>query len=254
MSVGVAREGGESQSPAVASASALADSLEDALRAVSTLERAEKEKAYLKSELTHLGARVPDIRRVVKGFHRREDLGHARIVTLVKELWKRRIHELRMAAVELLVLEGARMTEEDLPLVEDLLRSSRTWALVDPLAAIVGGGLIERNPKLKRTLDRWANDDDFWIRRSAMLALLGPLRAGGGDWDRFTRYADAMLEEKEFFIRKAIGWVLREAGKKSPDRVAKWITPRASRASGVTLREAMKPLSEAQRERILAAR
>ena len=66
---------------------------------------------------------------------------------------------------------------------------------------------------LERTLDRWSRDEDFWIRRSAMLALLLPLRDGGGDWARFAGYADRLLEEKEFFIRKAICWVLRETSK-----------------------------------------
>ena len=75
-----------------------------------------------------------------------------------------------------------------------------------------------------------------------MLALLGPLRRGEGDFERFGRYADAMLDEKEFFIRKAIGWVLRETSKKRPDLVYEWIAPRTDRASGVTLREALKYL------------
>jgi len=52
-----------------------------------------------------------------------------------------------------------------------------------------------------------------------------------------------MLEEKEFFIRKAIGWVLRDTGRKRPDLVYAWLLPRAGRASGVTLTEAVKPLS-----------
>jgi 3-methyladenine DNA glycosylase AlkD len=146
------------------------------------------------------------------------------------------------------------MEKGDIDLVEQLLRESRTWALVDPLAITVVGRLFSEHSELEDTLDRWSKDDDFWIRRSAMLALLKPLRSGGGDWARFTRYADAMLEEKEFFIRKAIGWILREAGKKNPDRVAEWIIPRAKRASGITIREAVKPLSPAQREAVLRAR
>jgi len=63
-----------------------------------------------------------------------------------------------------------------------------------------------------------------------------------------------MLPETEFFIRKAIGWVLRDTARKRPDMVFEWLLPRASRASGVTLREAVKPLSEAQRAQVLAAR
>ena len=73
-----------------------------------------------------------------------------------------------------------------------------------------------------------------------MLAHLAALRAGGGDWDRFTRYADLMLAEREFWIRKAIGWVLRDTGRRRPELVAAWVLPRASRMSGVTRREVAK--------------
>lgn len=114
--------------------------------------------------------------------------------------------------------------------------------------------LVERHPTLAPTLDRWADDGDFWVRRTAMLALLPALRRGGGDFDRFARYADAMLEEREFFIRKAIGWVLREVGKRRPALVAEWLEPRVHRVSGVTFREAVKYLPPADRERLTAAR
>ena len=86
-----------------------------------------------------------------------------------------------------------------------------------------------------------------------MLALLRPLRRGRGDFPRFARYADRMLEDREFFIRKSIGWVLRETGKPQPDTVFAWLLPRASRASGITVREAVKYLSPAQRAEVLAA-
>jgi 3-methyladenine DNA glycosylase AlkD len=131
---------------------------------------------------------------------------------------------------------------------------SRTWALVDGLASSVVGPLVERQPELAATLDRWAADEDIWVRRSALLALLLPLRRGEGDFERFSRYADAMLAEREFFIRKAIGWVLRETSKKSPELVYDWIRDRAARASGVTIREAVKYISEEQREDVLARR
>jgi 3-methyladenine DNA glycosylase AlkD len=62
-----------------------------------------------------------------------------------------------------------------------------------------------------------------------------------------------MLEEREFFIRKAIGWVLREAGKRQPDAVAAWLAPRTHRASGVTMREAVKYLPPAVAGELMAA-
>ena len=141
----------------------------------------------------------------------------------------------------------------DIPFIERMLREARTgpwWTASRPPDGHPGRAL----PGLTSVLDRWAADGDFWIRRSALLALLGPLRRGAGDFDRFSRYADQMLAEKEFFIRKAIGWVLRETAKKRPALVAEWLAPRIHQVSGVTLREALKPLPPDIRAALLAAR
>lgn len=225
------------------------------LEAAANPERAWREKAYLKSQLTHLGVSVPAVRKVVRALARgKPDLSRGEVLALVEGLWVEPVHERRMAAVELLDVYGDRLEPEDLTLVERLIRESKTWALVDGLAATVAGSLVGRFPDLATALDRWAVDGDFWVRRSALLALLKPLRAGGGDFDRFARYADGMLEEREFFIRKAIGWVLRETAKARPGLVSEWLQPRAARASGVTLREAVKYLPPEDRESILGTK
>ena len=233
----------------------LADEIDRELHSRGTADRALKEEAYLKSDLVHYGTTVPDIRSVAKAFGKKHaPIAHDDLISVVIALWAVPVHERRTAAVELLTQHVNALRSGDVKLVERLLRESRTWALVDSLAASVVGTLFERDPKLGSVLDRWAADDDFWIRRSALLALLGGLRRGEGDFDRFSRYADSMLEEKEFFVRKAIGWVLRETAKKRPDLVYAWVLPKATRASGVTLREAVKPLSEEQRKAVLSAR
>jgi 3-methyladenine DNA glycosylase AlkD len=233
----------------------LALRIESALAGRGTAERAVKEKAYLKSELVHLGVAVPAIRAIVRAELAAEDaFGRAELLATVDALWDRRVHELRMAAVELLVMRAKLLAVADVPVVERLIRESRTWAYVDALAVHVVGPLVAQHGSLARTLDAWAGDPDFWIRRSAMLALLAPLRKGAGDFARFARYADAMLDEREFFIRKAIGWILRETSRKQPKLVFDWLLPRASRASGVTMREAVKYLTGAQRSKLDFAR
>jgi 3-methyladenine DNA glycosylase AlkD len=234
----------------------LAASIESRLREAGDRERAEREKRYLKSELEHVGASVPATRKIVKAAiadHHRA-LTHEELVELVSTLWGRRVHECRMAAVELLERHREALRPADIELIEQLLRESRTWALVDGLAASVAGDLVQRYPELASTLDRWSADADFWLRRSALLALLLALRRGAGDFDRFGRYADAMLAESEFFIQKAIGWVLRDTSRKRPELVYRWLEPRAARASAVTIREAVKHLSGEQRDQIAAAR
>jgi 3-methyladenine DNA glycosylase AlkD len=233
----------------------LAEQIEADLRAVGTPARAAQEKRYLKSDLEHVGATVPAMRKVVVAFRRAHpELKREDVLALSRALWKKPIHERRAAAVELLEQCKKELGPEDIGVVELFLREARGWALVDSLAASVAGDLVERFPgQLSSVLDRWAKDENFWLRRSALLALLLPLRRGEGDFDRLCRYADAMLEEKEFFIRKAIGWVLRETAKQTPKRVVDWLQPRAARASGLTVRQASKYLPAADKQRILQA-
>jgi 3-methyladenine DNA glycosylase AlkD len=233
-------------------AEAAAD-LESELRARGTPERAEGEKRYLKSDLDFAGCTVGQTRAVVKAFlSSHPGLGHDEVVALAARLWAVPVHERRAAAAMLLDARGDRLGPSDVALVERLVREARTWALVDPLAVSVLGGLLRRHPELLATIDVWAADPDFWVRRAALLAFLVPLRHGG-DFAPFARLADAMAEEREFFIRKAIGWVLRETSKRRPDDVYAWLVPRTHRISGVTVREAVKHLDPARRDEVMEA-
>jgi len=233
---------------------ALAGLIADELRAVGNPDRATQEKAYLKSDLEFFGESVWEIRRVAQAFVRGAKLlAHQDLVALVEALWAEPVFERRMASVVLLELHPKLLTAADLPLIERLLRESLTWALVDALATDVIGGILARSPvEVTSLLDRWATDPDFWIRRASLLAELQPLRKGA-DLAPFLRRADAMLDEREFFIRKAIGWVLREVGKRRTAEVVAWIAPRTHRASGVTMREVVRHLPVEERERLMAA-
>ncbi|WP_413333398.1 DNA alkylation repair protein [Brevibacterium sp. GP-SGM9] len=236
----------------------LAEAIDRELRECGSAERAQREKSYLKSELVHYGVSVPDTRSIVRAALRGAGLSHDEVVELATTLWSEPpnapVHERRTAATMVLIQSRDRLGAGDAEVVEALLRQARTWALVDPLACDLVGPLSDTGPGFGPVLERWAVDEDFWIRRAALLAHLVPLRRGHGDFQRFARFAEAMLEEKEFFIRKAIGWVLRDTSKKRSELVYDWLLPRAHRASGVTIREAIKHLSEAQRQAVLAAR
>jgi len=231
------------------------------LRPLGNPRRAAGEKAYLKSGLDFLGIDVPTLRSQARAWLRSHPgAGRTALVRLAKSLWRSPVHELRAFAIELLIARQSLLAAGDLAQLERMLRDSGTWAYVDAIAVRVVGPLVERHPELAATLDRWSADPDFWLRRSALLALLGPLaRAGGegrhaanaGTWLRWVRYADAMLDEREFFVRKAIGWVLREVGKRQPRRVADFLVPRLDRVAGLTLREAVKYLPAAERRRLV---
>lgn len=193
--------------------------LEERLQEVASPERAEAERGYLKSDLAFLGATVWQIRAAVReiaGEHR--GMHHDELVALVTALRSEPVHERRMASVMFLERFSRLLGTDDLALIERLLRESKTWALVDGVAGdIVGAILVAQQIEMTRVLDRWAKDADFWVRRSSLLAELRPLRAGT-ELAPFLRRADLMFDEGEFFIRKAIGWILREVGKRRPAR------------------------------------
>ena len=232
----------------------LVEAIRESLRASADPERAKNEKRYLKSDLRFIGASVPSIRKAVRQVVGRGSFSErTTLLAFVEACWDTDVHELRVAGVVALQQSTHLLEARDIVLVEALIRRSKSWAYVDPLSIYMAGSLVERFPELGSTLNLWAQDPDFWVRRSAILALLGPLRRGEGDFDRFSRYADAMLGEKEFFIRKAIGWTLREVSKTRPCLVYSWMAPRTGRISGVAMREAVKYLPRDQRDGLMAA-
>ncbi len=234
---------------------AVADELAIEMRTAGTEDRAVNEKRYLKSEIEHYGVNVPTIRKSARRFAReRSNLTKPELVGLTTELWDRDVYELRKLAVNILAARIEVFSVNDVGFVEGLLRRSHTWALIDDLAINVVAPMILCASEAGSVRARWSEDGDFWVRRTAMLALLPRLRRGLDGWEEFARYADTMFGEEEFFIRKAIGWVLREVSKHSPDLVFEWMEPRAAMASSVTFREAVKYLSEDQRSRLTELR
>jgi 3-methyladenine DNA glycosylase AlkD len=199
----------------LADPAAAAANWERQLRNAGTPERAVREKAYLKSDLEFAGTGVPAIRALVAAWCKaRPSLPHDQVAEMVQALWDRPLYECRQAAVLLLERTTRLLDPSDMTLIEHLLRTSHTWALVDGLAVNVTGDLAARFAEVGPVLDRWAADEDFWLRRSALLALLRPLR---------------------------------EIAKRRPALVADWLGPRVHLASGVTVREAVKPLPATMR-------
>lgn len=205
----------------------------------------------MKSTLGHYGVAVPEVRRQVRAVARaHRDLSADDVVALARTLWSEPVHECRLAAALMLAAYVDHLRPADVDVIEEFLRDCGTWALVDPLATAVAGPLLLRFPSLESTYRQWSADEHQWVRRSGVLAFLTALR-GEDTFDNhfpvFAEIADPLLDDPRFFIRKSIGWVLREACKKRPEAVYDWIAPRAARLSGVTMREAVRYLPAEQR-------
>lgn len=229
--------------------------LENALRKQGSRARAIQERRYLKSDLHFLGVSVPLIRREAKAFVRTHpELTRTDLRALVDALFRTEVHELRSVGIGILELAWDRLERRDAAWLIGLVRVARTWAHVDWLSIKVLGALVEREASLVKNLERWSRDKDFWVRRAALLALHDPLLAGAGDFAMFARLAVPLLEEREFFIRKAIGWVLRSTAKRTPERTVAFVERHAAQLAALTFREAIRNLPKREQDRLKALR
>lgn len=236
-----------------------------------TPERRAADRAYLKMPptLSNLGCTVPDVTNVVKTWHKKHITTADDLLETGRKMWFQDVdvYELRLSAskmlckcvVPLVSSEKEETKEKCLSLVEQMLDTAGTWALVDELAPHVARPVLQMlSPQRHRAvLDAWSSHSNFWLKRACLLTHLVPLRTNWTkeDFESFSRYAVPMLlPEKEFFLQKAIGWILRDTSKKSPQVVYEFCMEHAPRLSTVTHREAVKKLTEKQRKEIAGKR
>jgi 3-methyladenine DNA glycosylase AlkD len=219
------------------------------LRRAGSASRAVGAKAYLKSDLRFWGAGQDSVRAAVREYcdaHR--DLTRADSRSIAETLYATDVHELRASAIGVLERNREVLVDRDLPWLIAIVRKSKSWAYVDWIAPKIIGDIITRDPRARRRLAIWANDEDFWVRRTALLAEHDALRAGGGDFALWSQLAASMLDEREFFIRKAIGWVLREVSKKRPELAYEFLRAHRVGVSRLSLQEGAKYLPATNRK------
>ena len=209
----------------------------------------------MKSALRFHGVDAAQLRAECVAFcNAHPDMDREQLIAWATALFATNAFDLRSAAIALLERKWKLLRVSEVAWLVELARTGACWAHVDFVATAVIDRLLERDGGVAACARAWASDDSFWVRRVALLCQLRPLRQGAGDFELFAQVAAPMLPEKEFFIRKAIGWVLREVSKKRPALVRDFLLPHATAASGVTWREATKYLPAAMRRELEKAR
>jgi 3-methyladenine DNA glycosylase AlkD len=215
--------------------------------------RAVAMRAYMKSALPFHGVSTPLLRRICReGFAAHRLATTAEWRAAIAALWEGATHrEERHAAIE---LAGARRyrpfeTPAALPLYRRLIRSGAWWDYVDALAQRVSSLLARYPDRLSPVLRTWARDPDLWTRRVAIISQV-----------TFRQHTDSRLlrdvlapslDSREFFLRKAIGWALREYAKADPAAVRRYLARHRDRLSALSRREAEKGLAYVERHGIL---
>lgn len=215
----------------------LAARIREELRDLADPHRAPAQQAYMKSAMPFLGVRVPDARSVAKRAAKGRDAVALR--TASRALWDQAAYrEERYAAMALLGMRPLRGDESLIPIVEHMVRTGRWWDFTDELAHRLADLHDARPVEAAALVRRWARDDDFWIRRIAILSQLG--RRGRVDPLVLAETIGPNLDDPEFFIRKAIGWALREYARVAPDWVRRYADEHP--LSPLSRREALKHL------------
>ncbi|HJV98668.1 MAG TPA: DNA alkylation repair protein [Arthrobacter sp.] len=199
-------------------------------------------QAYMKSTIPSLGVRVPEVRRLAlaaAAAHPFESADQLRATVL--ELWREAtVREERYAAIDLTGLKVVATDLAMLPVYEEIIRTGAWWDFVDGVAPRICALLQAHRPDMSDIVSRWSADADFWIRRASITAQL---KAKAHTDRRLLRdVIEANLGDPEFFIRKAIGWALREFGKTDPEWVRTFVAEKGERLSPLSRREALRNL------------
>lgn len=157
---------------------------------------------------------------------------------MARALWRLDEREYQYVACDLLADHERRLDSRFLPTVHRLITHKSWWDTVDGLGAQVVGGLVRRDPDLVSTMDEWIRSPDIWLARTALLHQMRWKAAT--DPDRLFEYCLLRSGDTEFFIRKAIGWSLREYSKTDTPAVERFVERYEDRLSPLSRREATK--------------
>jgi 3-methyladenine DNA glycosylase AlkD len=210
-----------------------------ALRSLKNAERAAGMRAYMRNQFVYLGVATPEQRAAVAPLIR--SFAPANVDELrqaVEGLWAMREREYQYVAVGLLGRYQAMLSLDDLPWLLERAQQKSWWDTVDSLVKVVGKVVQRSGAKGIRAMDRAVKHDSFWVRRIAMLHQLGWRQAT--DTERLFRYAELLAAEEEFFVRKAIGWALRDYAWHDWRAVELFLSGARERLSGLSYREASK--------------
>jgi 3-methyladenine DNA glycosylase AlkD len=203
--------------------------------------RAVAMSAYMRNLFPFLGSpspgRVALEREALAGLPRPSEPD---LVGASRSLWGLPQREYQYAAVGLLSRNTRTLSPDFIPVARELITTKSWWDTVDGLAAQVVGALVLSHPDLRKEMDVWAGDENPWVARTAILHQLKAKKLT--DASRLFEYCALRSGDSEFFIRKAIGWALRQYARIDPDAVRRFVADNRERLSPLSVREALKHL------------
>jgi len=225
----------------------LITAVRDELRAAANPAKAPGMQAYMKSLMPYRGVMATPLRAITRaGFKVYPLATEAAWRDTVLELWREATYrEERYVATELLGHKAyaAYRTPNAMPIYEECIVDGAWWDHVDAVAVhLVGELLLGYRDDIEPIMHGWSTDADMWRRRTSIICQV----AAKAEIDLGLLYdcIEPNMADKEFFIRKAIGWALRSHAWLNPGEIERYVTVNADRLSGLSKREALKNVAK----------
>jgi Predicted DNA alkylation repair enzyme len=219
-----------------------AGQLADWLRQHANERNARSMEAYMRNRFPFLGLKSPVRLQLTREFWKEHGIPQGEeLLQTVDELWQLPEREYQYTAMVLLDKHRRQADKDHIDRLEHLIVMNSWWDTVDLLAAQLAGFHLAKFTDLIAVYpDRWIRSDNMWLRRTALLYQLK--YKGNTDQERLFHYIDLQKDEDEFFIRKAIGWALREYAKSNPDAVRRFVND--TLLSSLSAKEALKHIGK----------
>lgn len=196
-------------------------------------------QAYMKTDQPFYGIQAGPRRDIFKEATRLFNVeSRDEYEAIVLDLWEGVHREEMYQALEVVERYKAFRDPQSWPLYDHLVRTSPSWDTLDWIAGKIIGTLVLQHRELEQELIRWRTDPNFWVRRASLLAHLRHKERT--NTDLMAETIVLLSHEKEFFIRKAIGWVLRTYARVDPGWVRTFVAQHQHDLSGLSKREALK--------------
>jgi 3-methyladenine DNA glycosylase AlkD len=217
----------------------LINDLEEIFRQNGDIAESKSKSAYMRDQFPFFGIQTPVRRTLQKPLFKKHPIQDERhLKQILVDLWGREQREFQYAALDMASTFRKHASSQLLELYESMIRTKSWWDTVDELAVNLIGPLVTKHPNLIGVMDSWVEDENLWIRRSALLFQLKWKKQT--DTQRLFTYCSTLMHENDFFIRKAIGWALRQYSKTDPKAVKGFIHNNQSKLSPLSIKEGSK--------------
>ncbi len=206
------------------------------------IEKAAGMKKYMRNQFDFIGISSPMRKELFKSFI--NEYGYPEndnIINIIKVLWELNYRDYQYSAIGLITKRIKTLDTDFIPVTQYMITNRSWWDTVDAIASNIAGPLLLKDKKFMRSINKkWINSDNMWLRRTALIFQLNYKE----ETNEKMLYSNIKkcAKEKEFFIRKAIGWALRQHARKNPESVRDFVNN--IELSTLSTREALKRIGK----------